>query len=187
MIEFLQGYVILNTEAQFGSQGLAAVRLRPLEVDDVDIIVAPSEAETADGVPRNRQRSQLLDQIDAAPSLESDGYAEYEIEAAGRLVGTLQVKAPAHAFPPGVCELGVVVFAPSRGIGIGRGAVALITTQLLDDGWRRVQAATSIHNQAVRHVLEQAGYRLEGVMKAFAPDGDEGREDYELWAATHRS
>ncbi len=135
-------------------------------------------------MPRRRTRSRLLEQIDTAPCLESHGYAEYGIDAGSGLIGTLQVRAPVHAFPPGVCEFGIVLFPRVRGKGIGTRAVELITARLFDDGWQRVQAATSVRNQAMRRVLEQAGYRFEGVMKGFAPGNDDTRDDYELWAVT---
>jgi len=165
-----------------GARGVEDVKLRALRVSDVDVLVEQSAAETRPDVPHNRPRDKLLEQIERAPCLESDGYVEYAVEASGVLVGTLQVRAPAHAFPPGVCELGIVMFPAARGRGIGRRAVEAVTAHLLDGGWKRIQAGTSVSNRAMQRILTLAGYRREGVMFAYAPGPDAAREDYQLWA-----
>ncbi len=160
------------------------VRLRSLVTDDADVIVASQAVDATFAVPGGRRREQVVAQIAAAPTIEKHGMAEWGIEAAGALVGTVQVRAPKYAAPPGVCEIGVVLFAAARGRGLGRRAVELATAQLVADGWSRVEAATAAGNGPMQSVLARVGYRCEGLMRSFAPAADGGREDYQLWAVT---
>jgi len=163
------------------------VRLRPLEPGDVEALAAAHDEDLASFAPAgDAARERLCRQIDRAPTLEDGGFLNLAIEAAGRLIGDVQARAPKNAFPPGVCEIGITLFEDVRGQGFGREAVALFTEQLLDAGWDRVQASTSVDNLAMRRVLERVGYGFEGVLRDFSP-GDEGeREHYALYAATRR-
>ena len=70
--------------------------------------------------------------------------------------------------PPGGCEIGVSLFPESRGLGLGREAVALFTNHLLDAGFHRVQATTATANAAMRRVLEHVGYSFEGTLRSYA-------------------
>jgi RimJ/RimL family protein N-acetyltransferase len=76
------------------------------------------------------------------------------------------------------------LFPGARGRGYGLEAVRLITEHLLDSGWHRVQASTSVDNVAMRKVLDRAGYEYEGVLRSYAADDDGGREDYAMYAKT---
>jgi RimJ/RimL family protein N-acetyltransferase len=161
------------------------IRLRPLELDDIDDLVASHDGDPASFAPPGDQgRERLRKQIERRPTLEDGGFLHLAIEADGRLVGDIQARAPKNAFPPGVCELGITLFADVRGRGVGREAVALLTEQLFAAGWERVQASTSVDNVAMRRVLERLGWELEGVLRSYSPAEGEGREDYAMYAAT---
>ena len=164
------------------------VRLRPLEVADVEALAAAHDADPASFAPEGAEaRERLRRQIERSPTLEDGGLVNLAVEADGVLVGDIQARAPKHGFPPGVCEIGITLFADARGRGIGRAAVALYTEQLHAEGWERVQASTAVENHAMRRVLERLGYEFEGVLRSFSPGADGGREDYAIYAATRES
>ena len=159
------------------------VRLRPLELGDVEALVASHDDDPASFLPAGDEaRERLRKQIERRPTLEDGGFLNLAVEADGRLIGDVQARAPRGAFPPGVCEIGVTLFAGVRGRGFGRDAVALFTEQLFEAGWERIQASTAVDNMAMRRVLERLGYELEGVLRGFSPDADGGREDYVMYA-----
>ena len=163
----------------------ARVRLRPITLDDVDALVAAQEAEPASFGPSGDEgRERLRRQVERRPTLEADGFLSLGVESEGRLVGDVQARAPRHAFPPGVCEIGITLFAEARGQGLGREVVALFTEYLFGEGWRRVQSTTAVENLAMRRVLDHAGYAFEGVLRGYGPSEDGGREDYAMYAAT---
>lgn len=163
----------------------SGIRLRPLELDDIDALVASHDDDPASFAPLgDLGRERLRKQIERRPTLEDGGFLHLAIEADGRLVGDIQARAPKNAFPPGVCDIGITLFADVRGRGVGRGAVALFTEQLFAAGWERVQASTSVDNVAMRRVLERLGWELEGVLRSYSPGESEGREDYAMYAAT---
>ena len=161
------------------------VRLRPLELGDIEALVAAHDDDPASFVPAGDEaRERLRQQIERSPTLEDGGFVNLAIERDGRLIGDVQARAPKNAFPPGVCEIGITLFADVRGQGLGRDAVALFTERLFGEGWERVQASTSVDNVAMRRVLERLGWGFEGVLRSFSPGADGGREDYALYAAT---
>lgn len=163
------------------------VRLRPFELDDVEALAAAHDDDPASFAPAGDEaRDQLRKQIERRPTLEDGGFLNLAVEADGRLAGDVQARAPKHAFPPGVCEIGITLFPHVRGRGLGREAVRLFTEQLFLAGWERVQASTSVENVAMRRLLERLGYGFEGVLRSFGPGDDGGREDYALYAATRR-
>ncbi len=160
-----------------------SVLLRPPELHDVDALVAGS-GDGSFGTSGDEGRAKLLGRIERRPTLEDGGFLSFVIEVGGEPVGDIQARAPKNGFPPGVCELGITLFPAARGQGYGLEAVRLLTEHLLDSGWPRVQASTAVGNAAMRRVLERCGYAEEGILRAFAPADDGGREDYVLYAAT---
>jgi RimJ/RimL family protein N-acetyltransferase len=163
------------------------VVIRPIELRDVEPIVAAREETPEVGTPAvgpigEAAREQLRRQVQRRPTLEDGGFVSYVIEVDGAVVGDIQARAPKHGFPPGVCEIGISLFGAERGKGLGLEAVELFTRHLLDSGWPRVQASTSVDNVAMRRVLEKAGYTLEGVLHSFAPGEGGDREDYAMYA-----
>ena len=164
------------------------VRLRPLELGDVEALVAAHDDDPASFAPAGDEaKERLRKQIERRPTLEDGGFLSLAVEADGRLVGDIQARAPKNGFPPGVCEIGITLFANVRGRGVGRHAVALFTEQLFEAGWERVQASTAVDNSAMRRVLELLGYELEGVLRGFSPGANGGREDYVMYAAIRRN
>jgi RimJ/RimL family protein N-acetyltransferase len=114
------------------------------------------------------------------------GWLDLGIEAEGRLVGDVGARRPRGAFPPGVFELGISIYAEQdRGKGYGREAVELLTSYLLGElGAARVQATTAVSNEAMRAVLRRLGFLEEGILRAFMPLDDGSRADYVLSAVT---
>jgi RimJ/RimL family protein N-acetyltransferase len=160
------------------------VCLRPPAAEDVDALVGSRDEDPGFAAAGEEARERLLKQIERRPTLEDGGFLSLVIEAAGAVVGDIQARAPKHGFPPGVCEIGITLFAAERGKGYGLESVELFTEHLLANGWPRVQASTAVDNGAMRRVLERAGYVYEGVLRSFAPTDAGGREDYAMYAAT---
>ena len=163
------------------------VRLRPLAHSDIEPLLAAREADAASfGTGGDEARERLRKQIERNPTLADGGFLELAVEAEGKLVGDVQARAPQRGMPPGVCEIGILLFPEVRGRGLGREAVELFTDQLFRDGLARVQASTAVENVAMRRVLERVGYSFEGVLREFIPNGEGGRDDYALYAVTRR-
>ena len=160
------------------------VRLRSFTHDDVEPIAAAQEADpTSFGPGGEELRARLRKQIERNPRLEDGEFLDLAIEADGRLVGDVQARMPPRAWPGGVCEIGISLFADARGEGFGREAVKLFTDYLFGEGLERVQASTSVGNAAMRRVLELVGYGFEGILRSYGPTPDGGREDYAMYAA----
>jgi RimJ/RimL family protein N-acetyltransferase len=163
------------------------VRLRSLTLDDIDALVTARSADPATFGPGGEDaREQLRKQVERNPTLENGGFLELVVERDGALIGDVQARAPKNAFPPGVCEIGITLFADARGHGSGREAVELFTDHLFNRGLERVQASTAVDNVAMRRVLERLGYTFEGVLREFSPVDGGGREDYAMYAMTRR-
>jgi RimJ/RimL family protein N-acetyltransferase len=114
-----------------------------------------------------------------------EGRLDLAVVRDGHLVGSIEARAPKGACPPGVCEIGVELVPEVHGGGLGTEAVALLARHLLSNGFGRIQASTAVGNAAMRGALENAGFRLEGTLRAFMPDDDD-RADYVLYALTAR-
>lgn len=112
-----------------------------------------------------------------------EGRLDLAVVSDGRIVGSIEARAPEGALPPGVCEIGVELVPAARGEGLGTEAVALLTRHLLSNGFGRVQASTDVGNAAMRGALENAGFRLEGTLRGYMPDGAR-RTDGVLYALT---
>jgi RimJ/RimL family protein N-acetyltransferase len=114
-----------------------------------------------------------------------DGFLKLAIDVGGRLVGEIDARCPANAFPPGVFEVGIELYEDAdRRRGYGAEAVRQIVDRLFDrESAGRVQASTAADNVAMRRVLEKLGFVYEGTLRAFMPAG-EGRDDYVMYAVT---
>jgi RimJ/RimL family protein N-acetyltransferase len=88
--------------------------------------------------------------------------------------------------PPGVWEIGIELWEESdRGRGIGREAVALLSSHLFEhEGGIRVQATTDVDNEAMRRSLEALGFWFEGVLRGFMPVPDGPPRDYAIYGLT---
>jgi RimJ/RimL family protein N-acetyltransferase len=162
------------------------VVLRRLRSEELDAVLAARDrlairAQPGGTPPRERLRRRL-----ARSGRLARGHLDLAIEADGRLIGEIQARGhPAQTLPPGVFELGIVIYDPAdRGKGYGLEVVALLTGWLFAQaGAARVQAGTAVGNLGMRRVLERLGFACEGVMRAFMPEGA-GRTDYALYAVT---
>jgi RimJ/RimL family protein N-acetyltransferase len=112
-----------------------------------------------------------------------EGRLDLAVVSEGRVVGSIEARAPEGALPPGVCEIGVELVPEVRGEGLGSEAVALLARHLLSNGFVRVQASTDAGNAAMRGALENAGFHLEGTLRKFMPDAS-GRTDGVLYGLT---
>lgn len=163
-----------------------AVRLRPIRVEELDVLWnARLATDSSWGrPPRPGEKRRLRTRIERSGRLV-DGFLEFAVEVEGRLVGTVQARRPENAMPRGVFELGIELFPDERGRGYGAEAVAQITELLFTThGAHRVQASTWVENVAMRRVFERLGWRLEGVMKSFMPTPEGKLDDYALYAIT---
>ncbi len=162
------------------------MRLRPLEPDDLDPLLAEPDAGAvvgAETAPAERRRR--LERLVERSGTFTDGRLDLAVEVDGRLAGRVDVRRPEGAMPPGVVELGIGLLARERGRGVGRRAVELLVERLFaDPGIHRVQASTALDNRPMRVVLEQVGFTFEGVQRSFMPTGEGDRVDYALYALT---
>jgi RimJ/RimL family protein N-acetyltransferase len=108
-----------------------------------------------------------------------DERLDLDVELAGEPAGLMDVRAGRKMLPAGVCEIGIELFEERRGRGLGTEAVELLTGWLHANGFPRIQAGTDLDNAPMRRVFEKAGWREEGIMRAFmAVDGS--RRDFVL-------
>jgi RimJ/RimL family protein N-acetyltransferase len=175
-----------------GLESRTILRVAPLMLHGGRVILRPIRTQEFDRLYEARvQSATAVGPVDSDAFRERmahsgewfDGRLDLAIESDGRLVGTIDARAPARFSPPGVCELGLEVFDEARGRGVGTEAVRLITEWLLENDYQRVQATTDVRNAPMRRVLEKLGFAEEGVLRAFMPD-DDGRADYVLYAIT---
>ena len=160
------------------------VTLRPLRRGELDLLV-DSYRRTAPALGlKPPSRDEIRRRVKRSGRLVR-GRLELAIEADGRLVGDVEARAPANAFPPGVYEVGVTVFDDGdRGRGYGHEATSLLVDHLFDaEEAARVQASTAGWNRPMRAILVRLGFREEGVLRGFFPAGG-GRDDYVLYAMT---
>jgi RimJ/RimL family protein N-acetyltransferase len=80
-----------------------------------------------------------------------------------RLVGGIAVSARKWKR----AEVGYWVRADARGRGIGSRALALVSEWAFAHGYRRLQLHADVDNLASQRVAEKAGYRREGVLRAW--------------------
>jgi RimJ/RimL family protein N-acetyltransferase len=159
--------------------------LRPFRPDEVDVVwearkrrASPTSPVTP-GVRRAVQRH-----VERSGRLY-DGFLRLAIDVDGRLVGEIDARCPANAFPPGVFEVGIELYADEdRGRGYGAEAIRQLVERLFaGEGAERIQASTAAGNTAMRRVLEKLGFVHEGTLRGYMPSG-EGRDDYVLYAVT---
>jgi RimJ/RimL family protein N-acetyltransferase len=71
-----------------------------------------------------------------------------------------------EAGPPGVAEIGIVLFPDHRGRGLGTEAQRQLVDYLFNTtAVHRIQAGTEVANTAEQRALEKAGFRREGVQR----------------------
>jgi RimJ/RimL family protein N-acetyltransferase len=164
------------------------VVLRPLGHEELDAVLAARDRlQVGAWAGGARARERVRRRLGRSGRLVR-GHLDLGIEVDGRLVGEIQARGqPAQTLPPGVYELGIVVYdRADRGRGHGLEAVGLLTRWLFEEaGAARVQAGTAVGNAGMRRVLERLGFAGEGVMRAFEPQaGGRARTDFALYALT---
>jgi RimJ/RimL family protein N-acetyltransferase len=115
------------------------------------------------------------------------GRLDLAIEARGRLIGEIQARtSPAQSLPPGVFELGIVIWQPRHRLhGYGAEAVELLARWLLEEKRAgRVQLSTAAANRGMRRAAERVGFRMEGELRRWHPSPDGDRDDWTLYAVT---
>jgi RimJ/RimL family protein N-acetyltransferase len=160
------------------------VTLRPLGRDEIDVLVDEYRRAAPPTGTRRANRRAIKRRIERSGRLVR-GRLALAIEAEGRLVGDVDARSGSNAFPPGVFEIGVTVFADQdRGKGYGTEATRLLVDHLFDaEEAARVQAATAEWNEPMRAVFRRLGFAEEGVLRAFFPAA-EGRDDYVMYSLT---
>jgi [ribosomal protein S5]-alanine N-acetyltransferase len=161
------------------------VTLRAFRRDELDVVWEARKRRptpTSPITPGTRRAIQR--QIERSGRLY-DGFLRLAVDVDGELAGEIDARCPANAFPPGVFEIGIELYADEdRGRGYGTEALRLLVERLFArEGAERVQASTAAENTAMRRVLEKLGFLYEGTLRGFMPS-DEGREDYVLYAVT---
>jgi ribosomal-protein-alanine N-acetyltransferase len=161
------------------------IDLRPLAVKEAPIVHRALGRLNRTAGPSRRRSLERLERRFRSSGRFWRGLLDLAIQTRrGRLVGLIQArKRPAQSLPDDVAEIGIVLFeSADRGKGYGGEAVELFTDWLFDEGgFERVQAGTGVDNGPMRAVLERMGYRLEGIMRGYAP-GEDHREDVVLYA-----
>jgi RimJ/RimL family protein N-acetyltransferase len=160
------------------------VTLRPIRADELEVLYQGLLAHSED-TPFRPNRARLRRRIEQSGHL-TRGRLALGIDVGGRLVGDIAARQSPDSLPPGVFDVGIDLFDPAdRGRGYGTEAVALLTDHLFAElGAARVQGSTAVSNIAMRRVFERLGFVEEGVMSAFMPRSDGGRDDYVLYART---
>jgi RimJ/RimL family protein N-acetyltransferase len=159
-----------------------AVTLRAFRPDEYDDVLRRFPGADDPDPERSRLRRTRVERSGMRTSVE----LLLGIEAGGRLVGDVQARNVEMAMPPGVWEIGIELWETGdRGRGVGREAVALITSHLFDaEGAHRVQGSTDVDNAPMRRVFEILGFTDEGTLRGFMPNGDDPARDYEMYAMT---
>jgi RimJ/RimL family protein N-acetyltransferase len=159
------------------------VTLRAFRADELDLLAELyAQSDVMAESPPDRERLKL--RIARSGRLV-EGRLDFAIDVDGQLVGDIGARQPSEGLPPGVFEVGIALFEEHRGKGYGTAAVEQLTQHLFrEHGAARVQASTAVWNVPMRHVLEKLDFADEGVMRAFMPRPDGGRDDYVLYART---
>ena len=130
-------------------------------------------------------RERVLARVEASGSWRDQHVLDLGVETNDELIGDVQARHCTLTTPPGLFELGIGLFAGTRGRGYGTEALTLITRHLFqNEGAHRVQLGTDTENMAMRRAAEKAGFRLEGIMRGFWPSPDGAPRDYALYGRT---
>ena len=160
------------------------VTLRPLRPDELELLLAEYRRAGPPAWAQPLTRDAVRRRIDRSGRFVA-GRLDLGIEVEGRLVGDVDARSPAQAFPPGVFEIGVSIFAAEdRGRGYGSEATRLLVDHLFDaEEAARVQATTADWNEPMRALLARLGFAEEGVLRAYFPASG-GRDDYVMYSLT---
>jgi RimJ/RimL family protein N-acetyltransferase len=141
--------------------------LRPLTASDID----DEWRETVDADPMSitelQSEAPFRERLGRSGRLE-DGCLDLAIDLDGACIGRIQTFMPPEGLPSGVFEVEIGLRAHSRGKGLGREALALLTDWLFEDaGAVRVLAPTDPANPAMRTVFDRLGWELVETYREF--------------------
>ena len=157
------------------------VRPRPIEEADLDLL---SRFDTDPAASQPFEWPGFRDPGARRRRWEQDGWVgrdSSQLAVAlpdGTLAGIVGWRAIKAGGPEGGClEIGALLFPEHRGRGVGTAAQRqlvdyLFATTLVN----RVQAVTDLENLAEQRVLEQIGFRREGVLRGLAFIGGRWRD-----------
>ena len=145
------------------SPGNGDVRLRPWRQDDlyelVDAVNDPEIGRWMPAIPYPYVRADGQAYLRRAAEREG----AFAIVDGERLVGGIAVSARKWRR----AEIGYWVRRDARGRGIAVSALTLAAGWAFEHGYRRLQVHTDVENVASQRVAEKAGFRREGVMRAW--------------------
>ncbi|HKO83071.1 MAG TPA: GNAT family protein [Actinomycetota bacterium] len=153
-----------------------SVRLRPIEEADLDTL-RRSDSDPSSRGPhlssgfRSPQARRRRWEEDGWLGVDSGQLAVTLPD--GILAGIVSWRSiPTGGPEVGCLEIGALLFSEHRGQGRGTAAQRLLVEYLFATTLaNRVQAITNVENIAEQKVLEQAGFRREGIMRGLAFDG----------------
>ena len=140
------------------------VTLRPWSEADADELVAcldgdPEISRWLDQVPQPYTREDALAYV---RGIGEDAYAVVDA-ASRRLLGSIGLR---WNETRDVAEVGYWLRADARGRGATVRALALVVPAGFQQGAARVQLRAAVGNDASRRVAENAGFRLEGILRS---------------------
>jgi [ribosomal protein S5]-alanine N-acetyltransferase len=151
--------------------GDGAVALRPWEPGDLEAMVTicrdPDVARYT-RVPDPYSKADARAWMDAQPArlAEGDGVALAIVEGGGAAVGSVGLRVDPS--DRDIAEAGYMVAPAARGRGVATTALRLVSRWGLRDlDLARVQLSTHVDNAASQRVAERAGFRREGVLRAW--------------------
>ncbi len=168
----------------------AGVTLRPFRSEDFETLWREETQDRgAFEIPwsddDDRAKAKVRARVDHSGTWREGRVLDLAIEVDGEVVGDIQARCDPEYAPPGLFDLGIRLFASSRGRGVGTTAIRLLTSFLFDEEQAvRVSLSTDLDNIAMRRVAEKAGFAREGVMRGFWEVPDGAARDYALYART---
>jgi RimJ/RimL family protein N-acetyltransferase len=163
------------------------VTLRPFRLEEQAAVQRERDKVGPEAMPADaRGLDKLRTMLERSGRL-SRGRLDLAIEVGGRAIGEIQARGrPSQALPPGVFELGIMIWdASDRGRGFGAESITLLTDWLFgEQGAGRVQLSTDVGNVAMRRSVERIGFPLEGTLRGFLAGSGGTRVDCALYAIT---
>ena len=149
-----------------------ALRLRPWVPEDLpELVEAANDPEIGRWMPAIPYPYGRADG-EAYLRRSAGNHGAFAIVDDGRLVGGIAVSARKWRR----AEVGYWIRADARGRGIASRALALAADWAFAHGYRRVQLHADVDNLASQRVAEKAGFRREGVMRAWIEVGGVPRD-----------
>ncbi|MGJ0120058.1 GNAT family N-acetyltransferase [Williamsia sp. MIQD14] len=157
------------------------ITLRPLEVDDVDAVLATSldpDSAAFTSIPSPYTRADAVEFVDASASKVWPGFEVAIADADDALIGTcgLRIRDEESA----VTEIGYMVSPWARGRGIATRATKLLIDYSWSIGAQRIAVNADADNPASCRVATRCGFVEEGVLRSVRLGTDGRRHDVVL-------